>query len=81
MKDGTTISKALRLSLIAGLAVLILAFAASAQSGEGIGSGGDSVPHILMEVPENGVGYTQNGELVLVALLTNVGIKPHPHSR
>lgn len=65
-----------------GLVVVLLAlFAASiSASAQGAATGADGQdvveaipPQIVIDVPPQGIGYTEQGELILVATLTNIG--------
>lgn len=64
--------KAVRLTTIICLALVALAVPAFAQSADEVAQ------QVIIEVPEQGIGYSEDGELLLVTLLTNLGDTTSP---
>ena len=65
-------SKMIRLTTIICLALVALTSSAFAQSAD------DVAQQVIIQVPEQGIGYSEQGELLLVALLTNVSDTTSP---
>lgn len=66
--------KFLRLVAVVCLALFALAVPAMAQDApEELIAALQGAQQVVIEVPAQGIGYTEEGELVLIAFLTNVG--------
>lgn len=66
------VRKTIWMTAIISVAVVALSFSALAQSAD------EGAQQVIIEVPEQGIGYSEAGELLLVTLLTNVSETTSP---